>query len=75
MIDANMHTWSLKSEFVNLQEILVDMKKTPECLEIPIPSFFQEYRKKELDKRDKTVSDLMKNYSINGTDEPEIEQY
>jgi len=28
---------------------LVDLKKTPECLEIPVPRFFKEADKKRLD--------------------------
>jgi len=36
------HTGIKESEFVNLQDVLVDLKKTPEFLEIPVPRFFQE---------------------------------
>jgi len=39
---------------------LVDLKKTPEFLEIPVPKFFQEVNEDELAKRDLLVAKLMK---------------
>lgn len=74
LIQFSQWTWTLQSEFVNLQDILVDLKKTPDCLEIPVPRFFKEVERKRLDERDQLVTTLMKDLAPHG-DSPEVEVY
>eukprot|EP00755_Sulcionema_specki_P027634 Sspe_Gene.88184::Locus_60260_Transcript_1_1_Confidence_1.000_Length_1581::g.88184::m.88184 len=40
-------------DYVNYDDVLVDLKLTPEVLEIPIPRYFTEERKRELEDRKK----------------------
>lgn len=42
-------------DHINLDDILVDLKLSPEVLEVPVPKYFIEDRAKELDDRDKWV--------------------
>eukprot|EP00201_Polytomella_parva_P022593 CAMPEP_0175045650 /NCGR_PEP_ID=MMETSP0052_2-20121109/4556_1 /TAXON_ID=51329 ORGANISM="Polytomella parva, Strain SAG 63-3" /NCGR_SAMPLE_ID=MMETSP0052_2 /ASSEMBLY_ACC=CAM_ASM_000194 /LENGTH=479 /DNA_ID=CAMNT_0016309235 /DNA_START=59 /DNA_END=1495 /DNA_ORIENTATION=- len=53
-------------DFINLDDILVDLKLTPEVLEIPIPKYFIEDRAKELDDRDKFLEALIEKYKVKG---------
>ncbi len=43
-------------EYVHLDDILVDLKLSPDMLEIVIPKYFKEDIKRQLDQRDKIVS-------------------
>eukprot|EP00906_Rhabdomonas_costata_P029021 RCo040988 len=49
-------------EYVNYDDVLVDLKLTPEVLEIPIPKYFLEERKKELEERGKLLAALIQQY-------------
>eukprot|EP01002_Notosolenus_urceolatus_P015745 NODE_86_length_2863_cov_102.576048_g67_i0.p1 GENE.NODE_86_length_2863_cov_102.576048_g67_i0~~NODE_86_length_2863_cov_102.576048_g67_i0.p1 ORF type:complete len:938 (+),score=336.68 NODE_86_length_2863_cov_102.576048_g67_i0:158-2815(+) len=49
-------------EYVNYDDALVDLKLTPDMLEIPIPRFFIEDRKKELEERNRLLGALIKQY-------------
>eukprot|EP00798_Chlamydomonas_sp_ICE-L_P010681 gene10681-12371_t len=51
-------------DFVSLDDILVDLKLTPEVLEIPVPKYFIEDRAKELDDRDKFLEALVEKYNV-----------
>ena len=51
-------------DFVNLDDILVDLKLTPDVLEIPVPKHFIEDRAKELDDRDKFLEALVEKYNV-----------
>lgn len=42
-------------DHINLDDILVDLKLSPDVLEVPVPKYFIEDRAKELDDRDKWV--------------------
>ena len=42
---------TIRSEYPNLDELVMDLKLTPDCLDIPIPRFFKEENKKQLDER------------------------
>jgi hypothetical protein len=47
-------------EYVHLDDILVDLKLSPEMLEIPIPKYFKEDIKRQLDQRDRIVAGYMR---------------
>lgn len=51
-------------DFVSLDDILVDLKLTPEVLEIAVPKYFIEDRAKELDDRDKFLEALVEKYNV-----------
>ena len=41
LVKYNTHAdSSLRSDFVNLDEVLMNLKLTPQCLEIPFPRYF-----------------------------------
>mmetsp|Transcript_218 Transcript_218/g.256 ORF Transcript_218/g.256 Transcript_218/m.256 type:complete len:881 (+) Transcript_218:50-2692(+) len=46
-------------EYVNLDDILADLKLPPEALEVPIPSYFREDNASSLKLRDKMISGYM----------------
>ena len=50
--------------FVNLDDILVDLKLTPDVLEVPIPRCFVEDRKSELEGREKFLQALVEKYNV-----------
>lgn len=47
-------------EYVHLDDILVDLKLSPETLEIPVPKYFREDNAKQLDQRDRLVLGYMR---------------
>eukprot|EP00667_Euglena_gracilis_P002013 EG_transcript_2015 len=49
-------------EYVNYDDALVDLKLTPDVLEIPIPRYFLEERKRELEERSKLLNALLQQY-------------
>jgi hypothetical protein len=51
-------------DFVSLDDILVDLKLTPDVLEVPVPKYFIEDRAKELDDRDKFLEALVDKYNV-----------
>jgi hypothetical protein len=51
-------------DFVSLDDILVDLKLTPEVLEVPVPKYYIEDRAKELDDRDKFLEALVEKYNV-----------
>lgn len=50
---------------VNLDDILVDLKLTPDVLEVTAPRYFREDRAKELEDREKFLEALVEKYSVN----------
>lgn len=44
-----------QSEYLSLNDILIDLKLTPESLEMPVPRYFIEERSKEMEERDKLL--------------------
>ena len=54
-------------EYVHLDDILVDLKLSPETLEIPIPKYFREDNKRKLKDRDNQVHGYMQ-IKLNTTD-------
>ncbi|GFH32745.1 ATPase_AAA_core domain-containing protein, partial [Haematococcus lacustris] len=51
-------------DFVSLDDILVDLKLSPDVLEVPVPKYFIEDRAKELDDRDKFLEALVEKYNV-----------
>jgi hypothetical protein len=47
-------------EYVHLDDILVDLKLSPEMLEIPIPKYFKEDVRRQLEARDRIITGYMK---------------
>ncbi|CAD8093406.1 unnamed protein product [Paramecium sonneborni] len=63
VIQYNVHSNSYQSDMVNLDELITDLKLTPDYLEVPIPRYFKKETDKErLDERnfiiDKTLQDM-----------------
>lgn len=63
----------MRSDYPNLDELVMDLKLTPDCLDIPIPRFFREEDKKRLEERDQLLDQLLLDYT--DTNEPQEEQY
>lgn len=57
-------------EYVNLNEALVDLKLTPEALEIPVPSYFVEDRAEEIAERRRYIQTLINHYRTTEADAP-----
>lgn len=49
---------------VNFDDILVDLKLTPDVLELPVPRYFTEDRKAELEGRAKFLEALVEKYDV-----------
>eukprot|EP01038_Epipyxis_sp_PR26KG_P004068 gene4068-5812_t len=47
-------------EYVHLDDILVDLKLSPEMLEVPVPRYFREDIQRQIEQRDRIVSGLMR---------------
>jgi IQ and AAA domain-containing protein len=62
-----------RSDFVNLDEIIMDLKLTPDCIDLPIPRYFREEEKRRLDERNFLIDELLLEY--HDTKEPEVEQW
>eukprot|EP00898_Chlorokybus_atmophyticus_P002625 jgi/Chlat1/3363/Chrsp23S00269 len=52
------------NDFVQLDDLLVDLKLTPDVLEIPIPRYYIEDRAQELESRDRLLEALLEKYAI-----------
>ena len=62
-----------KSIFINLDDLLMDLKLDPDCLEIPIPRYFAEENRDYLEKRSQLVNKLF--ISNFNTDQPEEDEH
>mmetsp|Transcript_153261 Transcript_153261/g.267789 ORF Transcript_153261/g.267789 Transcript_153261/m.267789 type:complete len:902 (-) Transcript_153261:616-3321(-) len=62
MLELKFQIVSHCGEYVNYDDVLVDLKLTPDVLEIPIPKYFLEERKRELEERNKLLSALIQAY-------------
>ncbi|KAK5869889.1 hypothetical protein PBY51_024572 [Eleginops maclovinus] len=58
------------SEYHYMDDILHDLKLTPEALEIPIPRYFISERGKELQKRTTMLTDILKMVEVTESPEP-----
>jgi hypothetical protein len=63
-----------KQSYVNLDDILVDLKLTPDVLELPVPNYFIEDRKEELKQRDELMDTISMQHSLPGPYEEEEEE-
>lgn len=63
-----------KSQYVNLDDILVDLKLTPDVLELPVPNYFIEDRKDELKQRDELMDTISMQHSLPPPYEEEEEE-
>lgn len=54
------HEEAFPWEYVHLDDILVDLKLSPETLEIPIPRYFREDASSQIEQRDKIVKGYMR---------------
>ncbi len=63
-----------KQPYVNLDDILVDLKLTPDVLELPVPNYFIEDRKDELMQRDELMDTISMQHSLPGPYEEEEEE-
>uniref|UniRef100_A0A7S1LCP6 AAA+ ATPase domain-containing protein n=1 Tax=Neobodo designis TaxID=312471 RepID=A0A7S1LCP6_NEODS len=55
-------------EYVNLDEVLVDLKLTPDAFEIPVPSYFTEERRAEFAHECDFIQKMMENHSIDAAE-------
>jgi len=51
-------------DFISLDDILVDLKLSPDVLEVPVSKYIIEDRAKELDDRDKFLEALVEKYNV-----------
>eukprot|EP00817_Percolomonadidae_sp_ATCC50343_P004859 CAMPEP_0117428826 /NCGR_PEP_ID=MMETSP0758-20121206/8448_1 /TAXON_ID=63605 /ORGANISM="Percolomonas cosmopolitus, Strain AE-1 (ATCC 50343)" /LENGTH=375 /DNA_ID=CAMNT_0005215399 /DNA_START=124 /DNA_END=1247 /DNA_ORIENTATION=+ len=54
----------LGGEYVDLDDVLVDLKQTPEVLEINVPRYFKEDDEKEIKRRDILMNILLERHGI-----------
>ena len=60
LIKYSTHTNFLQSDYINIDEILMDMKLTPKALTVPIPRYYQE----KATERDKILDDMKEKMRI-----------
>ncbi|KAF3835138.1 hypothetical protein F7725_027696 [Dissostichus mawsoni] len=58
------------SEYHYMDDVLHDLKLTPEDLEIPIPRYFLRERNKELQERKKMLTEILKLVEVTESPEP-----
>lgn len=46
-----MCDYTLRNDFVNLDELIMDLKLMPDCIEVPIPRLCKEDEKERLEER------------------------
>eukprot|EP01116_Phalansterium_solitarium_P018485 TRINITY_DN4902_c0_g1_i1.p1 TRINITY_DN4902_c0_g1~~TRINITY_DN4902_c0_g1_i1.p1 ORF type:complete len:633 (+),score=286.29 TRINITY_DN4902_c0_g1_i1:138-2036(+) len=52
------------SEFIRLDDVLLDLKVTPEACELPVPRYYVSDRAKELEEREKLLNALVTQYNM-----------
>jgi hypothetical protein len=72
MINNNLHHRHPTSHFVNLDEIILDLKLTPASLELHLPRFFRETSEESILKRNQLLDKLLIQFHENA--EPEGEE-
>eukprot|EP00892_Ulva_mutabilis_P001805 jgi/Ulvmu1/11625/UM008_0029.1 len=58
------------SDFLHIDDILVDLKLTPDELEVPVPRYFRLDNQKALDTRDIFLEQLIKNFNPKRIEKP-----
>ena len=56
---AETHPTPKQVVFINLDDVLVDLKLPPSVLEVPVPRFFIEDQQRALEEREKLLDVLM----------------
>jgi SpoVK/Ycf46/Vps4 family AAA+-type ATPase len=69
MLEMKFRIVEFCGEYVNLDEALVDLKLTPDALEIPIPKYFVEERHGELAARRKFIESLFALHQVEPVEE------
>lgn len=59
----------IQSDFIHLDDIVMDLKLTPKVLEVPVPRYFREDRRQKIEERDQMMLQFMEDY--HGTTQPE----
>jgi len=62
----------VRSEFPNLDNILIELKLSPKCLEIPVPRCYKEDNFVERDKRNQMVEKLLVQFHDTSMPEEEV---
>eukprot|EP01062_Namystynia_karyoxenos_P056004 TRINITY_DN46982_c0_g1_i1.p1 TRINITY_DN46982_c0_g1~~TRINITY_DN46982_c0_g1_i1.p1 ORF type:complete len:955 (+),score=437.24 TRINITY_DN46982_c0_g1_i1:92-2956(+) len=62
MLEVKRHIIRDCGDFASCDDVLVDLKVTPDTLEVPIPKYFVEERKRELDDRRKLYDTWQQSY-------------
>ncbi len=55
MVRYSTQSQIVQSDFINFDELVMDLKMTPKCLEVPIPRYFVEEDRKRLDERNSMI--------------------
>jgi len=71
LVRYSTHTQVVQSDFINLDEVVMELKLTPRVLEVPVPRYFREDRKDKIEERDQLVIQFLEDY--HGTAAPEEE--
>jgi SpoVK/Ycf46/Vps4 family AAA+-type ATPase len=64
MLEMKQRIVEFCGEYVNLDEVLVDLKLTPDAFEIAIPKYFTEERKQDFARERDFIEKMMENHSI-----------
>jgi hypothetical protein len=75
MISFNVDTSSVGSDFINLDEMLFELKILPEKFEIPVPRFFKDDNPKMFQERDQLLDKLLLDYADTNLPEEEVIVY
>jgi hypothetical protein len=68
MLEMKQRIVEFCGEYVNLDEVLVDLKLTPEALEIPIPRYFVEDRRSEFENEKRFIQNMLNEQKISPDD-------
>lgn len=68
------HVSSVRSDVVQLDELLLDLKLTDTALEVPIPRYFKADEKQRLDERDQIHEKLLTQFFGHALPEEEVIQ-
>jgi hypothetical protein len=71
VVRYSTHSQVVQSDFINFDELVMDLKLTPKCLDVPIPRYFVEEDRKRLDERNGMIKQMM--IEFHDTCEPEQE--
>lgn len=58
LIRYSTHTNTVQSDYINIDEILMEMKLTPKALKIPLPRYFLDQKTVRDEVLEKVIKDL-----------------